>query len=63
MVKKNCVIYTHYTFGIGHLQRAKVIANSLKKDFNVTLISSGAKLKNFKMDDDINWIKLLGEVK
>jgi len=63
MAKKNCIIYTHYTFGIGHLQRAKVIANSLKKDFNVTLISSGAKLKNFKVDKDIEWVKLPGEVK
>jgi len=60
----NCYIYTHYTFGIGHLQRAKLLAEGIKKysSFRPILLCSGASVPSSFIPKTL-FIKLPGEIK
>jgi glycerate 2-kinase len=42
---KNCYIYAHYTFGIGHIQRAALIEEELSSSFKTFLFYSGDYFK------------------
>ena len=58
----NCYIYSHYGFGLGHLQRSKLIALELKrKGFDVTLFSSGARLPKKFIPSGLKFVQLESE--
>lgn len=59
---KNCYIYTHYTFGIGHIQRASLIAQALSKKFKVFLFYSGIEFDK-KFNKNHKTVRLPGEIK
>lgn len=59
---KNCYIYSHYTFGIGHIQRASLLAKGLSKKFKVFLFYSGEHF-GLQFDKIHKVVRLTGEIK
>lgn len=58
----NCYVYTHFNFGIGHFQRAKVLSEELSNKYSTFLMSSGKKLpKEFLPKNKIKFIQLPSE--
>ena len=59
----NCYIYTHFNFGIGHFQRAKLLAEefSKKSGYNVILVSSGVPLPKRLTPKKIKLLQLPAE--
>jgi len=59
---KNCYVYSHYTFGIGHIQRASLLAKGLSQKFRVFLFYSGAYF-DIKFDEIHKVMRLPAEIK
>lgn len=59
---KNCYVYSHYTFGIGHIQRAFLLAKGLSQGFRVFLFYSGAYF-DMKFDGIHKVVRLPAEIK
>lgn len=63
--KKRVFLYSHDTFGLGHIRRTLKIANSLVKDdaASVLVASASPKAQSFHVQDGIDFINLPGIIK
>lgn len=57
-MKKTLLFYCQHSIGIGHLVRSFALVNSLKKNFQVTLVSGGDFPQGLSIPDGINFVQL-----
>lgn len=60
------LIYSHDTFGLGHLRRSRAIANRLveqRPDASVVIISGSPIIGNFEFADGVDYVRVPGVVK
>ena len=57
-MQKKVFFYCQHSMGIGHLVRSFALVNSLKKSFEVTLVSGGDFPKGMKIPKGINFVQL-----
>ena len=57
-MQKKIFFYCQHSMGIGHLVRSFALVNSLKKSFQVTLVSGGDFPEGIKVPEEINFIQL-----
>ena len=60
------LIYSHDTFGLGHLRRSRAIANALVRrnpDASVVIISGSPVIGNFEFGDGVDYVRVPGVVK
>ncbi|WP_062212684.1 glycosyltransferase family protein [Aureimonas sp. AU12] len=60
------LIYSHDTFGLGHLRRCRAIANRLVKargDVSVVIISGSPIIGSFEFGDGVDYVRVPGVVK
>jgi predicted glycosyltransferase len=60
------LIYSHDTFGLGHLRRSRAIANRLvaaNPDLSILIISGSPVIGNFEFSDGIDYVRVPGVVK
>jgi predicted glycosyltransferase len=60
------LIYSHDTFGLGHLRRSRAIANALVRDnpdTSVVIISGSPVIGSFEFGDGVDFIRVPGVVK
>jgi len=57
-MQKKVFFYCQHSMGIGHLVRSFALVNSLKKSFEVTLVSGGDFPKGLKIPIGINFVQL-----
>ena len=52
------IIHCQYVYGLGHLIRSLNLAKGLAKHFEVYFLNGGEAIKNFNIDESINFIQL-----
>jgi predicted glycosyltransferase len=60
------LIYSHDTFGLGHLRRSRALANAIVKDrpdASVVIISGSPVIGNFEFDSGVDYIRIPGVTK
>lgn len=60
------MIYSHDTFGLGHIRRARAIANAMvgrDPSFSVVIVTGSPVVGNFEYGDGIDYVRLPGVVK
>jgi len=60
------LIYSHDTFGLGHLRRSRAIANAIvqdRPDTSVVIISGSPVIGNFEFDSGVDYIRIPGVTK
>ncbi len=60
------LIYSHDTFGLGHLRRSRAIANALVRnhpDASVVIISGSPVIGSFEYGDGVDFVRVPGVVK
>ena len=60
------LIYSHDTFGLGHLRRSRAIANAIverKPDTSVVIISGSPVIGNFEFGSGVDYIRIPGVTK
>lgn len=60
------LIYSHDTFGLGHLRRSRAIANAIvqdRPDASVVIISGSPVIGNFEFDSGVDYIRVPGVTK
>jgi predicted glycosyltransferase len=60
------LIYSHDTFGLGHLRRSRAIANALVRrntDASVVIISGSPVIGSFEFGDGVDFVRVPGVVK
>ncbi|WP_244641822.1 glycosyltransferase family protein [Chelatococcus reniformis] len=60
------LIYSHDTFGLGHLRRSRAIANALvagQPDVSVIIISGSPVIGNFEFRSGVDYVRIPGVVK
>lgn len=60
------MIYSHDTFGLGHIRRARAIANAIvggNSDISVIIVTGSPVVGNFEYGDGIDYVRLPGVVK
>lgn len=57
-MQKRILFYCQHSMGIGHLVRSFALVNSLKKSFQVTLVSGGVFPEGMSIPKGINFIQL-----
>jgi predicted glycosyltransferase len=60
------LIYSHDTFGLGHLRRSRAIANALVRnnpDASVIIISGSPVIGSFEFGDGVDFVRVPGVVK
>jgi predicted glycosyltransferase len=60
------LIYSHDTFGLGHLRRSRAIANAIVKDrpdASVVIISGSPVIGNFEFGSGVDYIRIPGVTK
>jgi predicted glycosyltransferase len=60
------LIYSHDTFGLGHVRRTREIANALvaaDPDISVVILSGSPVIGNFEFGDGIDYVRVPGVVK
>ena len=58
-----CVIYSHDTFGLGHLRRSRAIANAIVEECpntSVVIISGSPVIGNFEFGSGVDYIRIPG---
>jgi predicted glycosyltransferase len=60
------LIYSHDTFGLGHLRRSRALANAIvqdRPDTSVVIISGSPVIGNFEFDSGVDYIRIPGVTK
>src|SRR5215213_262197 len=60
------LLYSHDTFGLGHLRRSRAIANALVEewpDASVVIISGSPVIGNFEFGSGVDYIRIPGVTK
>ncbi|WP_185985075.1 glycosyltransferase family protein [Aureimonas mangrovi] len=60
------LIYSHDTFGLGHIRRCRAIANQLATGFahaSIVIISGSPVIGNFEFADGVDYVRVPGVVK
>lgn len=60
------LIYSHDTFGLGHLRRSRAIANALAEErpgASILIISGSPVIGNFEFDNGVDYIRIPGVTK
>src|SRR6478735_7166439 len=60
------LLYSHDTFGLGHLRRSRAIANALvadRPDASVVIISGSPVIGNFEFGSGVDYIRIPGVTK
>jgi len=60
------LIYSHDTFGLGHLRRSRALANAIvgnRPDSSVVIISGSPVIGNFEFDSGVDYIRIPGVTK
>ena len=61
-----CVIYSHDTFGLGHLRRSRAIANAIVEECpgtSVVIISGSPVIGNFEFGSGVDYVRIPGVTK
>ena len=60
------LIYSHDTFGLGHLRRSRAIANALVRanpDTSVVIVSGSPVIGSFEFGNGVDFVRVPGVVK
>ena len=57
------LIYSHDTFGLGHIRRCRAIANALVASYphiSVLIVSGSSVISNFQFGDGVDYVRIPG---
>src|SRR3954468_9583732 len=60
------LIYSHHTYGLGHLRRSRAIANALVEewpDVSVVILSGSPVIGNFEFGSGVDYVRVPGVTK